>query len=98
LVLFVISLWASALLDIGRGWRSGLFARRELLSVAAGVSVASVIAISILGSTFAARISSAPDTEPGCSEPAHAYVFSFGVEHSSEVFKDCAMNPGGKAN
>jgi hypothetical protein len=98
LALSVILLWASALLDIGRGWRSDLLARRELLSVAAGVSIASVIAISILGSTFAARISAAPDPVSECGRPAHAYVFSFGMEHSSEVFKGCATRTGSKAN
>lgn len=94
----MILLWASALRDIGRYWRSGLFACGELLSVAAGVSIASVIAISILGSTFAERISTAPDTVSECSRPAQPYVFSFGMEHSSEVFKDCATRPRGKAS
>lgn len=91
MILSVVALWALALLDIGRGWRSELFVHRELLVVAVGVSIVSVIALMVLGSAFAAHTSMTLATNPECPSPARSYIFSFGMEHSFSVVANCSI-------
>jgi hypothetical protein len=93
LTLAIVGLWVAAMLDIVRHRHGEAFTKVKLLCMATLVSVVAVIAIAgigaILGGQWSETVSSAhsdgtrTNSQEGVS--ARAYLFSFGLEHVSNV-------------
>ena len=92
LVLVVVALWVTAMLDIARHRRRGIFTNAELLCTAVLVSVAAAVAVAgmsaVLATRWAEAVSGAsPDgiqaNKLEGEGSARAYIFSFGLENAS---------------
>ena len=91
LTLATVALWMSAMADITRHRRRGTFTRAGLVCMAAAVSAVAVIALAGIGAVFAGQRSEAVSRtgfqadEQGGDIPGRTYLFSFGLEHASNV-------------
>jgi|SRR5215212_3925235 len=94
LTLAMIALWTVAMADITRHRRRGTFTGSRLVGMAAAVSTVAVIALACIGAVCADQrfeaVSRAdyggvkPDAR-GVGVPGRTYLFSFGLEHASDV-------------
>jgi hypothetical protein len=93
LTLAIVGLWVAATMDILRNRDGEAFTNVKLLCMATLVSVAAVIAIVGIGASFGDRWSEAVlSATPGETQTnrqeevsARAYLFSFGLEHVSNI-------------
>jgi predicted PurR-regulated permease PerM len=93
LTLAIVGLWVAATMDIVRNRDRETLTNVKLLCMATLVSVAAVIAIVGIGAIFGGQWSEAVSsvtsdgTQTNRQEevPARAYLFSFGLEHVSNV-------------
>jgi hypothetical protein len=93
LTLAIVGLWVAATMDILRNRDGEAFTNVKLLCMATLVSVAALIAIVGIGVSFGDRWSEAVlSATPGETQtkrqeevPARAYLFSFGLEHVSNI-------------
>jgi hypothetical protein len=95
LTLATVALWMAAMADITRHRRRGTFTRAGLVCMAAAVSAVAVMVLAGTGAVFAGQrfevVSRADsdgvesDERGGEGVPGHTYVFSFGLEHASDV-------------
>ena len=97
----IVALWVAATLDIIRHRRGEAFTTVKLLCMATLVSVVAVIAIVGIGAVFAgqwfeavARASSngIQTNEQAGEDPPRTYLFSFGLEHASNITPAKSMN------
>lgn len=97
LTVTIVTLWASAMLDIARHRRRGIFTSAELLCTATLVSILGFIAVAGVGAVFATQWVEAVSRtslgelradEPEDASPARAPVFSFGLENASSTISE----------
>lgn len=94
LTLAMIALWIAAMVEISVHPGRRAFTSIGLVCIAAAVSVAAIIAVVGIGAVFAGQRSEATpgassgwvqSAEQGGELPRRTYLFSFGLEHVSDV-------------
>lgn len=95
-VLFFVTLWFAAMLDIAGRSRGGLFTATQLASMAAAVSVAAVLAVvsasAVLPPERTGDLAAAVPSAERCEDSGDArgtFIFSFGIEQPSYGARGC---------
>ncbi len=95
-VLFFVTLWFAAMLDIAGRSRAGLFTATQLASMAAAVSVAAVLAVvcasAVIPPERPGDLAAAVPSVERCGDSGNArgtFIFSFGIEQPSYGARDC---------
>ncbi len=92
LTLGIVALWFAAMLEIVLHRGDETFTNVKSLCMTALVSVVAATAVASTGAVFAgqwpetlARANYSEEVQADKQESAHAYLFSFGLEHASSI-------------